>query len=77
MTTSISVINTEHQYGVVERLSLMPSCLGCGVTVPGKLVTGVGPNAIAVDNSNTAYVALYNANAVAVIDLNTRSLFRA
>ena len=32
----------------------------------------MGPNAIAVDNSNNAYVALYNANAVAVIDLNTQ-----
>jgi len=32
---------------------------------------GVGPNSIAVDaQHNTAYVALYNANAVAVVDLN-------
>ncbi len=32
---------------------------------------GVGPNSIAVDAAhNTAYVALYNANAVAVVDLN-------
>jgi YVTN family beta-propeller protein len=39
--------------------------------VPSGMVAGLGPNSIAVDNSNNAYVALYNANAVAVIDLST------
>jgi YVTN family beta-propeller protein len=34
------------------------------------MTAGLGPNSIAVDNSNNAYVALYNANAIAVIDLN-------
>jgi YVTN family beta-propeller protein len=67
---SISVINTSTNT-VSSTIELDAFLAGLGVTVPGKLVTGVGPNAIAVDNSNNAYVALYNANAVAVIDLNT------
>jgi hypothetical protein len=37
----------------------------------GSPAYGAGPNAIAVDASNgVAYVALYNANAIAVVDLN-------
>ena len=47
--------------------------LGLPIRVPGDWTPayGAGPNSIAVDASkNTAYVALYNANAVAVVDLN-------
>ena len=67
---TISVINTNTNT-VSSTIALDAFMGGLGVVVPDKLVTGVGPNAIAVDNSNNAYVALYNANAVAVIDLNT------
>jgi YVTN family beta-propeller protein len=67
---TISVINTTTNT-VTSTIKLDPFLSGLGVTVPGNLVTLVGPNSIAVDNSNNAYVALYNANAVAVIDLNT------
>ena len=67
---TISVINTNTNT-VSSTIELDPFFAGLGVTVPEKLVTVVGPNSIAVDNSNNAYVALYNANAVAVIDLNT------
>jgi YVTN family beta-propeller protein len=68
---TISVINTNTNT-VSSTIELDPFLAGLGVTVPEKLVTVVGPNSIAVDNSNNAYVALYNANAVAVIDLNTQ-----
>jgi YVTN family beta-propeller protein len=47
--------------------------LGLPIHVPGedKSAYGAGPNSIAVDaDKNIAYVALYNANAVAVVDLN-------
>jgi YVTN family beta-propeller protein len=47
--------------------------LGLPVGVPGedKSAYGAGPNSIAVDEKNDiAYVALYNANAIAVVDLN-------
>ena len=47
--------------------------LGLPVSVPGerKSAYGAGPNSIAVDEKkNIAYVALYNANAIAVVDLN-------
>ncbi len=67
---TISVINTNTNT-VSWTIELDPFLAGLGVTVPEKLVTVVGPNSITVDNSNNAYVALYNANAVAVIDLNT------
>ncbi len=46
--------------------------LGLPVGVPGerKPAYGAGPNSIAVDTKNNiAYVALYNANAIAVVDL--------
>ncbi len=46
--------------------------LGLPVSVPGQSAPayGAGPNSIAVDAAkNIAYVALYNANAVAVVDL--------
>jgi YVTN family beta-propeller protein len=47
--------------------------VGLPISVPGdwKPAYGAGPNSIAVDaKKNIAYVALYNANAIAVIDLN-------
>jgi len=46
--------------------------LGLPISVPGekKAAYGAGPNYLAVDAAkNIAYVALYNANAVAVVDL--------
>ncbi|MGA2417590.1 MAG: bifunctional YncE family protein/alkaline phosphatase family protein [Candidatus Sulfotelmatobacter sp.] len=67
---TISVINTSSNT-VTSTIKLDPFLSALGVTVPGNLVAAVGPNSIAVDNSNNGYVALYNANAVAVIDLNT------
>jgi len=67
---TISVINTTTNT-VSSTIKLDPFFSGLGVTVPKSLVTVVGPNSITVDNSNNAYVALYNANAVAVIDLST------
>jgi YVTN family beta-propeller protein len=48
--------------------------LGLPVGVPGEghPAYGAGPNSIAVDaTKNIAYVALYNANAIAVVDLNS------
>jgi YVTN family beta-propeller protein len=46
--------------------------LGLPIGVPGKgSAYGAGPNSIAVDhNKAVAYVALYNANAIAVVDLS-------
>jgi len=70
---TISVINTSTNT-VSSTIELDPFLAGLGVRVPDKLVTVVGPNSITVDNSNNAYVALYNANAVAVIDLNTSAV---
>jgi YVTN family beta-propeller protein len=67
---TISVINTSTNT-VSSTIKLDPYLTGLGVTVPGGLVAVVGPNSIAIDNSNNAYVALYNANAVAVVDLAT------
>ena len=46
--------------------------LGLPIGIPGerKPAYGAGPNSIAVDETNNiAYVALYNANAIAVVDL--------
>jgi YVTN family beta-propeller protein len=46
--------------------------LGLPIRVPGdhKAAYGAGPNSIAVDEkADKAYVALYNANAIAVVDL--------
>jgi YVTN family beta-propeller protein len=46
--------------------------LPLGIKLPGDGIAGKGPNSIAVDAvNNLAYVALYNANAVAVLDLTT------
>jgi YVTN family beta-propeller protein len=46
--------------------------IGLGIKLPGESVAGEGPNSIAVDAvNNLAYVALYNSNAVAVVDLTS------
>jgi YVTN family beta-propeller protein len=65
---NISVIDTttNREVGKID--------LGLPIGVPGELqpAYGAGPNSIAVDaKNNVAYVALYNANAVAVVDLNS------
>ena len=65
---SISVIDTTCDK--VER----NIDLGLPIGVPGerKPAYGAGPNSIAVDEKNNiAYVALYNANAIAVVNLNS------
>jgi YVTN family beta-propeller protein len=63
---SISVID-QATNKVVRTINL-----GLPIAVPGdsSAAYGAGPNAIAVDQvNNIAYVALYNANAIAVINL--------
>ncbi len=68
---SISVINTASNT-VTQTINLDP---GLGITVPAGVLTGVGPNSIAVDSvNNIAYVALYNANAIAVVNLATSTV---
>ena len=65
---TISVINTGTNQ-VEETLNL-----GLPIGVPGEkgAAYGAGPNSIAVDaTNNVAYVALYNANAIAVVSLGT------
>ncbi|MBV9340575.1 MAG: bifunctional YncE family protein/alkaline phosphatase family protein, partial [Acidobacteria bacterium] len=63
---TISVIDTKANK-VVRTIDL---ALPIGVPGEGKPAYGAGPNSIAVDAKNgVAYVALYNANAVAVVDL--------
>jgi YVTN family beta-propeller protein len=65
---SISVIDTTTNKGV-QKIDL-----GLPIGVPGEreVAYGAGPNSIAVDAvNNIAYVALYNANAIAVVDLKT------
>ena len=67
---TISVIDTASNQ--VERTI----SLGLPIRVPGEKAAayGAGPNAIAVDpHQNLAYVALYNANSVAVVDLDSVS----
>jgi YVTN family beta-propeller protein len=67
---TISVIDTGANQ-VVRTINL-----GLPIRVPGekRAVYGAGPNSIAVDtNHDIAYVALYNANAIAVVDLNSPS----
>ena len=64
---SLTVINTgtNQVTGTID--------LGLPIKVPGQrgAAYGAGPNSIAVDQTNgTAYVALYNANAIGVVDLN-------
>jgi YVTN family beta-propeller protein len=66
---SISVIDTTTNK-VAQTINL-----GLPVKVPGETVAGAGPNSIAVDAVNNIayvalYVALYTANAVAVVDLS-------
>ncbi len=63
---SISVIDTtSNKVSATIKLELP-------IKVPGGALVGAGPNSIAVDAvNNIAYVALYNANAVAVVDLNS------
>jgi YVTN family beta-propeller protein len=63
---TISVIDT------TVNLVLKQINLGLPIGVPGsgRAAYGAGPNSIAVDAvNNVAYVALYNANAVAVVNL--------
>src|SRR5579862_1462480 len=63
---TISVINTATNK-VTRTINLG---LPIGVPGAGEPVYGAAPNSIAVDSkNNVAYVALYNANAVAVVDL--------
>jgi YVTN family beta-propeller protein len=63
---SISVIDT------ASNKEVRKIDLGLPIGVPGlhEPAYGAGPNSIAVDsNGDVAYVALYNANAIAVVDL--------
>ncbi|MGA7521251.1 MAG: hypothetical protein WBW84_02145 [Acidobacteriaceae bacterium] len=63
---TLSVINTDGNQ-VVRTIDL-----GLPIGVPSERTPayGAGPNSIAVDAANhIAYVALYNANAIAVVDL--------
>jgi YVTN family beta-propeller protein len=63
---SLSVIDTASNK-VVRTINL---ALPIGVPGAAAPAYGAAPNSIAVDNKrNVAYVALYNANAVAVVDL--------
>ena len=67
---TISVIDT-----VVDQV-VRTINLGLPIGVPGEknAAYGAGPNSIAVDaNQDIAYVALYNANAIAVVDLDSVS----
>jgi YVTN family beta-propeller protein len=67
---SLSVIDT------TSNREVRKIDLGLPISVPGESepAYGAGPNSIAVDaGSSIAYVALYNANAVAVVDLNALS----
>ncbi len=64
---TISVIDT------VTNQEVRKIDLGLPIRVPGdrEAAYGAGPNSIAVDDEKgIAYVALYNANAIAVVDLN-------
>jgi YVTN family beta-propeller protein len=64
---SISVINTTSNQ-VVNTIHVG---LPFGAPNESHPAYGAGPNSIAVDAANNiAYVALYNANAIAVVDLN-------
>jgi YVTN family beta-propeller protein len=65
---TISVINTGTNQ-VVDTINL-----GLPIGIPGQAGSayGAGPNSIAVDaTNNIAYVALYNANAIAVVNLSS------
>jgi DNA-binding beta-propeller fold protein YncE len=63
---SISVVNTSNNLVAYTIHLALP------IAVPGSTYAafGAGPNSIAVDQANNiAYVALYNANAIAVVNL--------
>ena len=65
----ITVIDTTRNQEVA-RINL-----GLPVAVPGEWESayGAGPNSIAVDSANNvAYVALYTANAIAIVDLSDK-----
>jgi YVTN family beta-propeller protein len=63
---SISVIDT----AINQEVRRIDLGLPIGVPGEGRPAYGAGPNSIAVDAvNNIAYVALYNANAIAVVDL--------
>ena len=67
---SISVINTATNK-LVRTIDLG---LPIGVPGAGEPAYGAAPNSIAVDDKNkVAYVALYNANAIAVVDLTRKA----
>jgi YVTN family beta-propeller protein len=67
---TLSVIDTSTNQ--VERT--IDISLPIGVPGEAKAAYGAGPNSIAVDASrNLAYVACYNANAIAVVDLSSRT----
>lgn len=70
---SISMIDTVTNK-VVRTIKLgMPNGVGIGGE---SAAYGLGPNSITVDNNKgVAYVALYNANAIAVVDLNSAARF--
>jgi YVTN family beta-propeller protein len=66
---NLSVIDTRNSQ-VARMIDL-----GLPIRVPGdpRPAYGAGPNSIAVDRvKNIAYVALYNANAIAIVDLMVR-----
>jgi YVTN family beta-propeller protein len=69
---SLSVIDTTTNQ-VVNTIAVgLPASVSADENHPAY---GAGPNSIAVDPSNNvAYVALYNANAVAVVDLNASAV---
>ena len=64
--TEVRKINLGLPIGVIGTSSVGPS-----FGKPGASAYGAAPNSIAVDAANNvAYVALYNANAIAVVDLS-------
>jgi len=64
--TEVRTINLGLPIGVLGATSVGPT-----FGQPGVSAYGAAPNSIAVDTvNNVAYVALYNANAVAVVDLS-------
>ncbi len=70
---SISVIDT----AINQEVRKIDLRLPIGVAGEPGPAYGAGPNSIAVDpKGDVAYVALYNANAIAVVDLNSWSWSR-
>jgi YVTN family beta-propeller protein len=67
---SISMINTDTN----EVMRTIPLGLPIGVPGAGQPAYGAAPNSIAVDGKRgIAYVALYNANAIGVVDLSSEA----